>query len=59
VLLDTRAAVHDEESIEQAISVAASIITASAAALPFTLHTTCGTVIDQSATAPRRSALAR
>jgi uncharacterized protein (DUF58 family) len=56
VLLDTRASVHDDDSIEQAIAVAASIITASMVRrFPFVLHTTCGTVIDQSAT--RASAL--
>jgi uncharacterized protein (DUF58 family) len=56
VLLDTRASVHDESTIEDAIEVAASIITASMVRrFPFVLHTTCGTVIDQSAT--RASAL--
>lgn len=56
VVLDTRAAVHDAQSIENAISIAASIITASMTRrFPFLLRTTCGTVIDQSAT--RASAL--
>jgi hypothetical protein len=56
VLLDTRAVVHDDQSIEQAISVAASIITASMTRrFPFVLQTTCGTTIDQTAT--RASAL--
>jgi uncharacterized protein (DUF58 family) len=56
VLLDTRESVHDERTIEDAIEVAASIITASMVRrFPFALHTTCGTVIDQSAT--RASAL--
>jgi uncharacterized protein (DUF58 family) len=56
VLLDTRASVHDDHSIEDAIAVAASIITASMVRrFPFVLHTTCGTVIDPAAT--RASAL--
>ena len=56
VLLDTRESVHDARTIEDAIEVAASIITASMMRrFPFVLHTTCGTVIDQSAT--RASAL--
>jgi uncharacterized protein (DUF58 family) len=56
VLLDTRASVHDDRSFEQAVSVAASIVTASMVRrFPFLFRTTCGTIIDQSAT--RASAL--
>jgi uncharacterized protein (DUF58 family) len=51
VLLDTRAAVHDEVSIEHAISVAASIVIASMIRrFPFSLQTTCGVVLNQGST---------
>jgi hypothetical protein len=47
VILDTRASVHDEDSLEEAVEVAASIISASMIGrFPFRLETTCGTTID-------------
>jgi uncharacterized protein (DUF58 family) len=56
VVLDTRASVHDDHSLEDAVTVAASIVTASMVRrFPFMLRTTCGVTIDQSAT--RASAL--
>ena len=48
VLLDTTSRVHDEESFEDAIRVAASIVSAAMLRrFPFTLRTTCGRVIDE------------
>ncbi len=47
VILDTRYQVHDEESFEEAISVAASIIHASMQRrFPYRLMTTCGLDVD-------------
>jgi uncharacterized protein (DUF58 family) len=51
VILDTRAAVHSAESLENAIEAAASIVSASMMKrYPFRLETTCGTTLDNKMT---------
>jgi uncharacterized protein (DUF58 family) len=48
VLLDTNDVLHDDESFEDAVRVAASIISAAMLRnFPFTLRTTCGRIIDE------------
>ncbi|MFQ5557651.1 MAG: DUF58 domain-containing protein, partial [Acidimicrobiales bacterium] len=47
VILDTRARLHDEESFEEAIRVAASVVVAAIErGFPFTVRTTCGRFVD-------------
>ena len=47
VILDTRASLHDEDSFEDAIRAAASVVVAAMERkFPFTLRTTCGRVVD-------------
>ena len=48
VLLDTNAGVHDDSTFEDAVRVAASIISAAMLRrFPFALRTTCGQIIDE------------
>jgi uncharacterized protein (DUF58 family) len=56
VILDTRAAVHDDETFEHAVTAAASVIAASIRRrFPFRFETTCGTGFDHAT--PRTAAL--
>lgn len=50
LILDTRAALHDEESFEDAIRAAASVVVAAMERkFPFTVRTTCGRILDDRA----------